>query len=337
MTIEPLPKVSSSQDEFTQFRGRTKLINEGPLDYMKILGRTKVEVSLTDLAQMSPAARKHWKHGMLRVKDKGSRKKDARQKFRKWLREINYHENQMIDLCNREYMTYKSFRVVAKAETIINGQNKYIVLDINYTHFDQGTDLNLIFHYLAKVLRLPSIKLPKPILFATAEGRVCRCVEALVLPPVTGNPCSLVLGLPWLFDVCGNLDITTFTLKIGDTSKGDKRANVQTTKFKLGQNNRLRLILADQRAMELAKAQICARDAESKRSEKHVQFLLETESKSIEFSHDNINYDYQNLNRLGNPLSYIHGVIPAIDIVSSSESKCNYTDATFPTNRRPKI
>ncbi|KHJ34153.1 hypothetical protein EV44_g1958 [Erysiphe necator] len=85
--IEPLPKVSSIQDEFTQFRGRAKLgrrqieplinarINEGPLDYMKILGRTKVEVSLTDLAQMSPAARKHWKHGILRVNDKRSRRK----------------------------------------------------------------------------------------------------------------------------------------------------------------------------------------------------------------------------------------------------------------------
>lgn len=42
---------------------------------MKILGRTKVEVSLTDLAQMSPAARKHWKHGILRVNDKRSRRK----------------------------------------------------------------------------------------------------------------------------------------------------------------------------------------------------------------------------------------------------------------------
>ncbi|KAI6249706.1 hypothetical protein HI914_02152 [Erysiphe necator] len=151
-------------------------------------------------------------------------------------------------------------------------------------------------NYLAKVLRLPSIKLPKPILFATAEGRltnatqfsqikisvagVWRCVEALVLPPATGNPCSFILGLPWLFDVCGNLDIPTFTLKIVDTLKGEKRVKVQTTKFKLGQNNRLRLILADQRAMELARAQICARDAVSKRSEKHVQFLLETESES---------------------------------------------------------
>ncbi|RKF80031.1 hypothetical protein GcM1_197025, partial [Golovinomyces cichoracearum] len=67
---------------------------------------------------------------------------------------------------------------------------------------------------------------------------------------------------------------------IGDTSKGEERVNVETTKFKLGKNNRLRLILADQRAIEMASAQISARDTESKRLEKHIQFLSETETES---------------------------------------------------------
>ncbi|RKF51419.1 hypothetical protein GcM3_222040 [Golovinomyces cichoracearum] len=242
---------------------------------------------------MSPATRKYWKHGMSRMNDKRSRKKRRQAEISevannysshpdplKDQRENNCEKYPMRDPQNHQSMTYKSFRVDAKVETIINGQKKYIVLDINYTHVDQGADLNLIYNYLAKVLKLPSIELPKPILFGTAEGRltnathfsqirisvagVWRCAEALVLPPATGNPCSLILGLPWLFDVCGNLDIPTFTLKIGDTSKREERVNVQTTKFKLGKNNRLRLILADQRAMELARAQISARDTESK-------------------------------------------------------------------------
>lgn len=55
-------------------------IKDEPLDYMKILDRTKVEISLKELAQMSPAAHKHWKHGMSRVNDKKSRKKGGKLK-----------------------------------------------------------------------------------------------------------------------------------------------------------------------------------------------------------------------------------------------------------------
>ncbi|KHJ32350.1 hypothetical protein EV44_g3423 [Erysiphe necator] len=85
--IEPRPKESVGVDEFALYQGKNRprrrqvepLINarikDGPLDYMKILDRTKVEISLKDLAQMSPAVRKHWKHGMSRVNDKRSRKK----------------------------------------------------------------------------------------------------------------------------------------------------------------------------------------------------------------------------------------------------------------------
>ncbi|POS82318.1 hypothetical protein EPUL_006443, partial [Erysiphe pulchra] len=195
---------------------------------------------------------------------------------------------------SQQTITYKSFRVNAKVETAIAGTRKIVALDINSTHVDQGADLYLISDYLVKMLRFQTIKLPKPILFGTAEGRltnatnftkirigvsgVWRCVEALVLPPASGNPCSIILGLPWLFDVCGNLDIPTFTLKIGDITKGEKRVELQTTRFKLGQNSRLRLMLADQRIIELAKAQIAARDSQSKRSEKHVQFISESDS-----------------------------------------------------------
>ncbi|POS82330.1 hypothetical protein EPUL_005215, partial [Erysiphe pulchra] len=78
--IEPLPKQSVGLDEFGSYHGKNRsrrrqvepLINarikDGPLDYMKILDRTKVEISLKDLAQMSPAARKHWKHGIVNAK-----------------------------------------------------------------------------------------------------------------------------------------------------------------------------------------------------------------------------------------------------------------------------
>ncbi|KAI6250427.1 hypothetical protein HI914_01826, partial [Erysiphe necator] len=356
-------------------------IKDGPLDYMKILDKTKVEISLKDLAQMSPAARKHWKHGMSRINDKRSRKKRRQAEISEVALKLPIEETQTDgskketrasplekSSAPQQIMTYKSFRVNAKVETVIAGKKKIILLDINSTHVDQGADLNLISDYLAKILKFQTIKLPKPILFGTAEGRltnathftkirigvsgVWRFAEALVLPPASGNPCSIILSLPWLFDVCGNLDIPTFTLKIGDITKGEKRVEVQTTQFKLGQNSRLRLMLADQKTIELARAQIVARDSQSKISGKHVQFLSESESdddyeesllESDRSSEDsassgkdcvageslcqnpkmnsetstlgcqNIVFDYHNLDCYGNPLLCIHDVMPIIE------------------------
>lgn len=141
-------------------------------------------------------------------------------------------------------MTDKLFRINTKVETTIAGKKKIIVLDIEPTHLDQGANLNLISDYLAKALKLQTVELPKPILFGTTEGRltnathltkirigvseVWRFAEALILPPVLGNSCSIILGLPLLFDVCGNLNIPNFTLRIGDITKGEKGVEILT-------------------------------------------------------------------------------------------------------------
>ncbi|RKF64313.1 hypothetical protein OnM2_019103 [Erysiphe neolycopersici] len=91
--IDPLPNESVVVDEFASYHGKNRprrkqveplnnaRIKDGPLDYMKILNRTKVKISLKDLAQISPAARKHWKHDMSRVNDKRSRKKRWQAEF----------------------------------------------------------------------------------------------------------------------------------------------------------------------------------------------------------------------------------------------------------------
>ncbi|KAI1001569.1 hypothetical protein K3495_g6632 [Podosphaera aphanis] len=86
--IEPLQDPALNPDEFTPYNNKAKprrrrqvepLINarvkDGHLDYMNILDKTKVEISLKDLAQMSPAARKHWKRGMSRINDKRAGRK----------------------------------------------------------------------------------------------------------------------------------------------------------------------------------------------------------------------------------------------------------------------
>ncbi|RKF63221.1 hypothetical protein OnM2_027092, partial [Erysiphe neolycopersici] len=184
-------------------------------------------------------------------------------------------------------ITFKSFRVEAKVKIELAGKIRHISLDIDYTHVDQGADLNLISHELAKILKLPSIKLPQPIFFGTAEGRltsathyteikigvsgIWRHAEALLLPPTSGNPRSHILGLP--------LNIPKFTLTIGDPEKGEIVVNIQTTKFKLGQNNRLRLVLAEKRTIELAKAQITAKNNRNQKNSRiQKENLSDTES-----------------------------------------------------------
>ncbi|KAF5178074.1 Zinc finger, CCHC-type [Thalictrum thalictroides] len=334
--IEPLPKTGLSPDEVYSNRVKTNsrrrkvepLINarleDGPLNYMEILDRTKVEISLKDLAQMSPAARKHWKHGMSRVNDKRSRRKRSQAEISEISLKAQFEADRnpvkntrfdLPDLSDSSSMvsvdiqktrpkklpsgpqgiTFKSFRVEAKVKIELAGKIRHISLDIDYTHVDQGADLNLISHELAKILKLPSIKLPQPIFFGTAEGRltsathyteikigvsgIWRHAEALLLPPTSGNPRSLILGLPWLFDVCGSLNIPKFTLTIGDPEKGEIVVNIQTTKFKFGQNNRLRLVLAEKRTIELAKAQITAKNNRNQKNSRiQTENLSDTES-----------------------------------------------------------
>ncbi|KAI0994764.1 hypothetical protein K3495_g13417 [Podosphaera aphanis] len=51
--------------------------NEGLFNYMGILKKAKVEMSVKDIAQMSLAARKHPKHRISRVNNKKSKKKSV--------------------------------------------------------------------------------------------------------------------------------------------------------------------------------------------------------------------------------------------------------------------
>ncbi|KAI1002427.1 hypothetical protein K3495_g5775 [Podosphaera aphanis] len=86
--IEPLQNPALNPDEFTPYNNKAKprrrrqveplidaRVKDGPLDYMNILDKAKVEISLKDLAQTSPAARKHWKHVISRINDKRAGRK----------------------------------------------------------------------------------------------------------------------------------------------------------------------------------------------------------------------------------------------------------------------
>ncbi|RKF54487.1 hypothetical protein OnM2_097028 [Erysiphe neolycopersici] len=156
---------------------------------MKILNRTKVEISLKDLAQISPAARKHWKHDMSRVNDKRSRRKRRQAEFSEVALKLPSEETQTIgskketrasplekSAAPQHTITYKSFEVSEKLKTAIAGKKKIVVLDINSTPVNQGTDLNLISDYLAKTMKFQTIKLPKPIFFAwNCGGKINKC------------------------------------------------------------------------------------------------------------------------------------------------------------------
>ncbi|KAI0997332.1 hypothetical protein K3495_g10853 [Podosphaera aphanis] len=232
---------------------------------------------------MSPAARKHWKHRISRVNNKKSEKKSVPrpEPEPEEILEVTANQSMVTHVTKNENITleskftYKSFRVETKIEIEQDNKTKHVLLHIDHTHVDQAADLNLISSSLVGKLKLRRMELPKPIQFGTAEGRMTKAThyvklkiavariwreaEALILPPTAGNPTSLILGLPWLHDVCGRLDIPTFTLRIGDSSLGEKRIEIQKTKYKLGENNRVRLVLEDQRLLELARAHVKAK------------------------------------------------------------------------------
>ncbi|KAI0992425.1 hypothetical protein K3495_g15760, partial [Podosphaera aphanis] len=226
--IDPISRKPSNSDAFHYEKTTSRIkkrqveplinarINEGPFNYMGILEKAKVEMSVKDIAQMSPAARKHWKHGISRVNNKKSKKKsvprpepepeEILEVTANHARATHVAKNENITL--EPKFTYKSFRVEARIEIEQDNKIKHVLLHIDHTHVDQGADLNLISSALVGKLKLRRMGLPKPIQFGTAEGRMTKATqyvklkiavagiwretEALILPPTAGNPTSLI-------------------------------------------------------------------------------------------------------------------------------------------------
>ena len=51
-------------------------------------------------------------------------------------------------------------------------------------------------------------------------------------PPTSNDRSTLILGLPWLYDVDARIKFRKFQIKLGDKSKEEKQRNIQTRQFK---------------------------------------------------------------------------------------------------------
>ncbi|KAI0991693.1 hypothetical protein K3495_g16494 [Podosphaera aphanis] len=71
---------------------------------------------------------------------------------------------------------------------------------------------------------------------------IWRTIQVFVRPPTANDRPSLILGLPWLYDVNADIKIRKFQLRIGDKEKGEKRVTIQTSEFKPAVHHKLSLI-----------------------------------------------------------------------------------------------
>ncbi|RKF79239.1 hypothetical protein GcC1_048038, partial [Golovinomyces cichoracearum] len=69
-----------------------------------------------------------------------------------------------------------------------------------------------------------------------------RTIQVFVRPPTTNDRSTLILGLPWLYDVDADIRTRKFQLRIGDKSEEEKRRTIQTSVFKPAVHHKLSLI-----------------------------------------------------------------------------------------------
>ncbi|TQS36022.1 hypothetical protein Golomagni_03541 [Golovinomyces magnicellulatus] len=93
-------------------------------------------------------------------------------------------------------------------------------------------------------------------------AEIWRKVDVLILPQVKNETHSLLLGLPWLYQVNARIDIPTFSLRIGDRKVDGRRVEI-STKFKLGKHQNIRLAIADGNVAKLIQTEMESQKKES--------------------------------------------------------------------------
>ncbi|RKF65406.1 hypothetical protein GcC1_121015 [Golovinomyces cichoracearum] len=93
-------------------------------------------------------------------------------------------------------------------------------------------------------------------------AEIWRRVDVLILSQVKNDAHSLLLGLPWLYQVNARIDIPSFTLRIGDRKIDGRREEISTRKFKMGKYQNIRLAIEDENVAEMTQT-----ETESQRKE----------------------------------------------------------------------
>ncbi|POS87031.1 hypothetical protein EPUL_000585 [Erysiphe pulchra] len=80
-----------------------------------------------------------------------------------------------------------------------------------------------------------------------AEIKICvadiwRTDQVFVRPPTDNDHSTLILGLPWLYDVDADINIRKFQIRIRDKSKGEMHKTIKMSQFKPATHHKLSLI-----------------------------------------------------------------------------------------------
>ncbi|KHJ33948.1 hypothetical protein EV44_g3923 [Erysiphe necator] len=244
-------------------RGRKE---QGDVNYKNILERAEFKTNVLEFAQASTSAQNQFKK--LLTGENSRRKKRNPEVFQAAIKGREDKE-----------VRFESQHIKDTFQSIQPHQYKSFQLKTGFTHADQGADVCLISASLAKALAVVHKILPVPMRFGTADGgttvakhftsiqigvaEIWRKVDVLILPQVKNDPHSLLLGLPWLYQVNARIDIPTFSLRIGDRKVDGRRVEILTTRFKLGKHQNIRLAIEDGNVAKLIQTEMESKNKES--------------------------------------------------------------------------
>lgn len=223
----------------------------GAVDWTEIAKRIMVPLNLVEFWQVSPEGAKQFRH-------LSSRKVNRRKTKGKQPEGTLGARSAVIEEVGSEFRhTYRLARGVAHLRTYrvdvtiafgFEFHDRY-AFPQGAVQADQGSEANVISGALVAKLGIPVQDLAtigfKGLAMACADGRrtplhhfvsihvVCEGLTreqwAVVRPEGQGviDDTTLILGLPWLYDVGAVIDIRNGTLEIGDRSQGEERQTVK--------------------------------------------------------------------------------------------------------------
>lgn len=223
------------------------MVLEKPISAHKLLRSNMITISELDLMAWSPTLCNEFK----RLLTRKSRSKMAKAKVASATTTGNVSSTDADDPSQHSRILAsagihkKAFRLSAVVITHDkNGSEKQTALSREHVQADQGSDMNVISTKLSDHLSLEFIPLSKAgfsgMSMRTADNKettlqhivkftlnvqeIIRPVQAFVAPPDNNTSASwfsLLLGIPWLYQVDATIRIRQFAVTVGDKNVGE--------------------------------------------------------------------------------------------------------------------
>ena len=274
--VKPMKKPTKEQKRvIRELREIVARQGMGPMDYNDIAKRFTAPIDLISLCQMSPSFSKFVRHTSTRVNHKKGKQAESAAvtiETSSLSTEVTIDSRTigldstlinaplypvLVSVCAED----KAFRIEGSILKKVDGVDTNVVLRLEWGIIDQGSEICIITRGLAAMFDLKcfplSKDLKKAIRMVTADGEACvlthftiliftcrgirRTVQAFIRPGSMMSQLQLLLGLPWLHDVDGHLDIRNSILEISDTAISEHRVKIQELKFVQSDRHKLML------------------------------------------------------------------------------------------------